>query len=78
MRVDKSVALQHVADLLAMPQDDLKALNTDIRYGVTPPTGFSLRVPLGAGSTLLGSLDELPESNFKPPPGGTQVPRAAG
>jgi len=68
VRVDKSVALQHVADLLAMPQDDLKALNTDIRYGVTPPTGFSLRVPLGAGSTLLGSLDELPESNFKPPP----------
>ena len=68
VRIDKSVALQHVADLLAMPQDDLKALNTDIRYGVTPPTGFSLRVPLGAGSTLLGSLDELPESNFKPPP----------
>lgn len=68
VRLDRSVALQHVADLLAMPQDDLKALNTDIRYGVTPPTGFSLRVPLGAGSTLLGSLDELPESNFKPPP----------
>lgn len=68
VRIDKSVALQHVAELLAMPQDDLKALNTDIRYGVTPPTGFSLRVPLGAGSTLLGSLHELPESNFKPPP----------
>ena len=68
VRIAKSVALQHVADLLAMPQDDLKALNTDIRYGVTPPTGFSLRVPLGAGTTLLGSLDELPESNFKPPP----------
>ena len=68
VRIDKSVALQHVAELLAMPQDDLKALNTDIRYGVTPPTGFSLRVPLGAGSTLLASLHELPESNFKPPP----------
>ncbi len=68
VRVDKSVTLKHVADLLDMPQDDLKALNTDIRYGVTPPTGYALRVPLGAGSTLLGSLDELPESDFTPPP----------
>lgn len=68
VHIDKSVALQHVAELLAMSQDDLKALNTDIRFGVTPPTGFSLRVPLGAGSTLLASLDELPESDFRPPP----------
>ncbi len=68
VRIDKSVTLKHVAGLLDMPQDDLKALNSDIRYGVTPPTGYSLRVPLGAGTTLLGSLDELPESNFKPPP----------
>ena len=66
--LDKSVSLQHVAEILGMPQDDLKALNTDIRYGVTPPTGYALRVPLGSGSTLLGSLDELPASNFKPPP----------
>ena len=66
--LDKSVTLQHVAEMLDMPQDDLKALNTDIRYGVTPPSGYALRVPLGAGSTLLGSLDELPESNFRPPP----------
>ena len=68
VRIDKSVTLKHVAELLDMPQDDLKALNTDIRYGVTPPTGYSLRVPLGAGSTLIGSLAELPESDFKPPP----------
>ncbi|MCY3772416.1 MAG: LysM peptidoglycan-binding domain-containing protein [Gemmatimonadetes bacterium] len=68
VHIDKSVTLKDVADLLAMPQDDLKALNSDIRYGVTPPTGYSLRVPLGAGTTLIGSLDELPESDFKPPP----------
>lgn len=68
VRIGKSVALQDVAELLAMPQDDLKALNTDIRFGVTPPTGFSLRVPLGTGSTLLGGLDKLPVSDFKPPP----------
>ena len=68
VRIDKSVTLKNVADLLDMPQDDLKALNSDIRYGVTPPTGYSLRVPLGAGTTLLGSLEEIPESNFKPPP----------
>ncbi len=68
VRIDKSVTLQHVADFLNMTQDDLKALNSDIRYGVTPPSGYMMRVPLGAGSTLLGSLDEIPESNFKPPP----------
>ena len=68
VRIDKSVTLKHVAGLLDMPQDGLKALNSDIRYGVTPPTGYLLRVPLGAGTTLLGSLDKLPESKFKPPP----------
>ena len=68
VRIEKSVALQHVAGLLDMAPDDLKALNSDIRYGVTPPSGYALRVPLGAGSTLLGRLDELPESDFKPPP----------
>jgi membrane-bound lytic murein transglycosylase D len=68
VRIDKSVTLKQVAGLLDMPQDDLKALNSDIRYGVTPPTGYLLRVPLGAGTTLASSLDELPESKFKPPP----------
>lgn len=68
VRIDKSVTLQHIAESLGMAPDDLKTLNSDIRHGVTPPTGYSLRVPLGAGSTLLASLDELPESKFKPPP----------
>ncbi len=68
VRIDKSVTLKNVADHLNMPQDELKAMNSSIRYGITPPAGYSMRVPLGAGLTLLGSLDEIPESKFKPPP----------
>ncbi len=68
VHIGKSVTLKHIAGLLDLPPDDLKALNSDIRHGVTPPTGHSLRVPLGAGTTLLGRIDELPESNFTPPP----------
>lgn len=68
VEIGKSVTLKNVADHLKMPQDELKAMNSSIRYGVTPPSGFLLRVPLGAGLTLLGNIDEIPESRFNPPP----------
>lgn len=68
VKIGKSVTLKNVADDLKMSQDELKAMNSSIRYGVTPPSGFLLRVPLGAGLTLLGNIDNIPESKFNPPP----------
>ena len=66
--VDKSITLVDAAGVLGMSADRLKALNTAIRYGVTPPTGYRLRVPLGLGASLLARLDEIPETQFTPPP----------
>jgi len=70
--LNKSVSLKDVADLLEMAQDELKVINSDLRYGVTPPAGYSLRVPLGAGATLLSQLDKIPVSTFRPPPDNTR------
>ena len=66
--VDKSMTLKDAAETLNVPLVDLKALNTGLRYSVTPSTGYPLRVPLGVGSTLMARVDDIPVSNFKPPP----------
>ncbi len=68
VHLKKSVTLKNLAEHLKMSQDELKAMNSSIRYGVTPPSGYSVRVPLGAGLTILSNLDKIPESSFKPPP----------
>jgi membrane-bound lytic murein transglycosylase D len=68
IQVDKSITLKDAAEVLDVPLDDLKALNTGLRYSVTPATGYLLRVPLGVGATLMAVADEIPTSNFTPPP----------
>lgn len=68
IQVDKSVTLKDAAEILALPVDDMKALNTALRYSVTPADGYPLRVPLGMGSTLMARMDEIPPANFTPPP----------
>lgn len=65
--VNKSISLEDAANLLKIPVDHLKAINTGVRYGVTPPAGYKLRVPLGLGETLLAGLDDIPEARFTPP-----------
>lgn len=67
-RIEKSVALVDVADVLGITQDQLKELNAGVRYGVTPPEGYELRVPLGLGESLALSMSDIPEAMFTPPP----------
>ncbi len=66
--IQKSVALVDVAESLDIAPEQLKELNPGIRYGVTPPEGYSIRVPLGLGGTLLAAADKIPEAKFTPPP----------
>ncbi|MBM3262618.1 MAG: LysM peptidoglycan-binding domain-containing protein [candidate division Zixibacteria bacterium] len=61
-RIEKSIALADAARVLGVSQDQIKAMNTGIRNGVTPPGGYDLRVPLGMGSALLARLSEIPEA----------------
>ena len=39
VHLKKSVTLKNLAEHLKMSQDELKAMNSSIRYGVTPPSG---------------------------------------
>ncbi len=66
--IHKSVALVDVAESLEIAPEQLKEMNPGIRYGVTPPEGYPIRVPLGLGETLLAAADEMPEAKFTPPP----------
>jgi membrane-bound lytic murein transglycosylase D len=69
-RLEKSIALADAARVLGISHDQLKAMNTGIRNGVTPPGGYDLRVPLGTSSILLARLADIPEGNHTPQPEG--------
>lgn len=67
-RVERSIAFADVAGVLGISADRLKALNPGVRYGVTPPTGYALRVPLGLAGTLHTDMENIPVAEFTPPP----------
>ena len=49
VRLDRSVSLEHLASRAALPLEDLRALNPELRSLVTPhqAEGYDLKVPLG-------------------------------
>ncbi len=57
--VDKQLHLRTVAKVLDVPFKELKELNPELRYQVTPAKNYSLRVPKGLGNTLLAKLPEI-------------------
>lgn len=59
--IEKQVQLKTVAEKLEGPFEDFTALNPELRYKATPATPYPLKVPLGAGETLLAKLDEIPK-----------------
>jgi membrane-bound lytic murein transglycosylase D len=52
VRVDRSVALTTVAKLAKVSATELTELNPALHRGVTPPTGYPLRVPAGTKSIV--------------------------
>lgn len=50
LRLGRSVNLEHLAGVAALPLEDLRALNPELRSLVTPhqPEGYDLKIPVGA------------------------------
>ncbi len=59
--IKKPVHLSAVADTLAVTEKELSALNPELRYKSTPPTEYSLKVPVGKSDVLIARIDDVPE-----------------
>ncbi|MEW5736048.1 MAG: LysM peptidoglycan-binding domain-containing protein [Thermodesulfobacteriota bacterium] len=55
----RQLHLKQIADLTGTTEDALAALNPELRYRVTPPGSYTLRVPPGSSETLLAQIETL-------------------
>ncbi len=65
VEIARQVHLKHVAQSIGVSEDDMSALNPELRYKIAPPDTYLLKVPTGTGAELMAKLDSIPES--KPP-----------
>jgi peptidoglycan lytic transglycosylase D len=63
--IDRPVKLSTVAEQLGIDEEDLSALNPELRREATPNTAYALKVPPGKGDVVLASLDKMPK--WSPP-----------
>ncbi len=63
--IERPVKLDVIADKLGIDEDDLAALNPELRRNATPSSAYVLKVPPGKGAVVLASLDTLPK--WSPP-----------
>lgn len=60
VEVSKQVRLADVAKSLGVSKTEMQLLNAELRYKVTPPKAYELKVPEGKRTTLVAKLDEIP------------------
>ena len=58
--VEKEMSLKSIADSLGIDKKELESLNPELRYGITPKTAYSLKIPQGMGMTLTAKVDQIP------------------
>jgi membrane-bound lytic murein transglycosylase D len=63
--ISKRIHLKQVAKAINVSQATLKTLNPELRYQITPPEPYALKVPPGIGSTLLTAIADIPA--YRPP-----------
>ena len=59
--VAKGMRLKDAAKTSGICRETLEALNPELRYQVTPPKSYELKVPMDQGPLLVSSLDKIPE-----------------
>ncbi len=63
--LEKPVQLKAVADKIGITTKELVDLNPELRRQVTPPTEYTLKIPLERKSVFLAHINEIPE--YTPP-----------
>lgn len=64
VEITRQAHLNDIAKVLGVDQNELLALNPELRYKILPPEPYTLRVPQGNGDKLLANLDAIPTSNL--------------
>jgi membrane-bound lytic murein transglycosylase D len=59
---NKRIHLKHVAKSIGVPEAELKELNAELRYKITPGDDYKLKLPPGTGDLLLAEIDQIPVS----------------
>lgn len=67
VNTQKSMKLQDIATALAIPEDQLNSLNSELRHRMTPDKTYKLKVPLGVSEKYIDIADSIPQ---------TEMPRA--
>lgn len=62
--VEKEMSLKAIAASLNIYKKDLESLNPELRYGITPKTPYSLKVPRGNGAILTAKIEEIPRTTL--------------
>lgn len=60
--ITRQIKLKDIAERLSISEEELRALNPELRYHVLPDDAYELRVPPGQGDVLLASLEAIPVS----------------
>ncbi|MDD4308691.1 MAG: LysM peptidoglycan-binding domain-containing protein [Thermoplasmata archaeon] len=68
----KSVKLADIAGKVGISEDDLTALNPELRYKITPEKEYSLKMPPGTEQAVLAMIDRIPAAEK---PGGGEFVR---
>ena len=65
VQVPEATGLSIVAKILGIDEEELEAMNPELRRWCTPPgiENYPLNVPLGAGDNLLAELKKIPEAD---------------
>ena len=60
--ISRRVHLKNVAKVLGTSEKELRELNPELRYQITPEETYALKVPPGLGEVLTARLDQVPTS----------------
>lgn len=65
--VAKQVSLKDVARAIGTTEFELRQINPELRYKISPPRNYDLKVPVGAGETLLAQIDSIAATSLPRP-----------
>ncbi len=57
--INRQVKLDDISKKMGIPENELKALNPELRYSLLPAEPYNLKMPPGKGELLLASIDSI-------------------
>jgi membrane-bound lytic murein transglycosylase D len=60
VEINRQAHLKDIGNAISMEAAELEELNPELRYSISPPEPYSLRIPKGKADSLLASLDAIP------------------